>query len=85
MNGERTGMRIKVTIQSDEITQDDLRALLQAVRDCEQRFFKEKRIWIRVDAPELSYTEMTGVLTSIRSPYDYGPVVIKRKENEEAG
>jgi len=71
-------MRVKVTIQSKELTRDDLRALLQAVRDCEQRFFKEKQIWVRVDAPDLSRTEMTEVLTSISPPYEYGPVVIDR-------
>ncbi len=71
-------MRIKVTIQSDEISKDDLRALLQAIRDCEQRFFKEKRIWVRVDAPDLSSAEMTEMLTSINPPYEYGPVIIGR-------
>ena len=71
-------MRVKVTIQSDELSRDDLQALLQAIRDCEQRFFKDKQIWVRVDAPDLSSAEMTEVLTSINPPYEYGPVIIGR-------
>ena len=72
-------MRIKVTIQSDDLSRDNLRALLQAVRDCEQRIFKEKQIWVWVDAPDLSSTEMAEVLTSISPPYEYGPVIIDRR------
>ena len=71
-------MRVKVAIQSDELSKDNLRALLQAVRDCEQRFFKEKQIWVWVDAPGLSSAEMTEVLTGISPPYEYGPVIIDR-------
>ena len=71
-------MRVKVTIQSNELSRDDLQALLQAIRDCEQRFFKDKQIWVRVDAPDLSSAEMTEVLTSINPPYEYGPVIIDR-------
>ena len=78
-------MRVKVTIQSSEFSKDDLRALLQAIRDCEQRFFKEKQIWVRVDVPDLSSTEMTEVLTSISPPYEYGPVIIGRGPDEAAG
>jgi hypothetical protein len=77
-------MRVKVTIQSDELSRDDLQALLLAVRDCEQRFFKEKQIWVQVDAPDLSSTEMTEVLTSISPQYEYGPVIIDRRPREDA-
>ncbi len=77
-------MRVKVTIQSKELSRDDLRALLQAIRDCEQRFFKDKHIWVRVEAPELSSTEMAEVLTSITPRYEYGPVIIGRRPDEVA-
>jgi len=68
-------MRVKVIVQSEQLSKDDLRCLLQALRDCEQSFFREKEIWISVGAPELSSNEMTEVLTSIRPPYEYGPVI----------
>lgn len=80
----RDMIRVKVTIQSDELSKDDLRALLQAIRDCEQRFFKEKRIWVRVDAPDLGSSEMNEVLTSVNPPYEYGPIIINRRPDEAA-
>ncbi len=70
-------MRVKVIVQSEQLTTDDLRRLLQAIRDCEQRFFREKEIWVSAEAPELTSEEMTEVLTSIKPPYDYGPVIFK--------
>ena len=75
-------MKVKVIVQSDQLSKDDLRRLLQAIRDCEQSFFKEKQIGVRVDAPDLSTTEMSGVLTTITPPYDYGPVIINRRPDE---
>ena len=75
-------MRIRVTIRSEELSKDDLRALLQAVRDCEQRFFSEKQIWVWVEAPELTVSEMSAVLTSVKPPYEYGPVIV---DGSEAG
>ena len=70
-------MKVKVIVQSEQLSKDDLRHLLQAIRDCEQSFFREKEIWISVEAPELSSDEMTEVLTSIRPRYEYGPVILK--------
>lgn len=39
-------MKVKVIVQSEQLSKDDLRCLLQAIRDCEQSFFREKEIWI---------------------------------------
>ena len=75
-------MRVKVIVQSEQLSKDDLRHLLQAIRDCEQSFFREKEIWISAEAPELSSNEMTDVLTSIRPPYEYGPVIFQRGSGE---
>ena len=70
-------MRVKVIVQSEQLSKNDLRCLLQAIRDCEQSFFRDKEIWISAEAPELSADEMARILTSIRPPYEYGPVIFK--------
>jgi hypothetical protein len=75
-------MRVKVIVQSEQLSKDDLRCLLQAIRDCEHSFFREKEIWISAEAPELSSDEMTEVLTSIRPRYEYGPVIFKYESSE---
>ena len=75
-------MRVKVIVQSEQLSKDDLRCLLQAIRDCEQSFFREKEIWISAEAPELNSDEMTEVLTSIRPHYEYGPVIFRYGRGE---
>ena len=76
-------MKVKVTIQSKELSKDDLQALLQSIRDYEQRFFKDKEIYISAEAPELTCDEMGEILRKIRPPFTYGPVIFKYKEGEE--
>jgi len=75
-------MKVKVIVQSEQLSKDDLQRLLQAIRDCEQTFFREKEIWISAEAPELSSDEMTKVLTSIRPSYEYGPVIFRYGKGE---
>lgn len=75
-------MRIVVSIKSDQLTKEDLRALLQAIRDCEMATFPNKEIYVSAEAPELSSKDMTDILTSIKPPYDYGPVIFKFREEE---
>lgn len=72
-------MRVKVIVQSQQLSKDDLRCLLQAIRDCEQSFFREKEIWILAEALELSADEMTEILISIKPHYEYGPTIFKTK------
>ena len=75
-------MRIVVSIKSDQLTKEDLRALLQAIRDCEMATFPDKKIYLQAEVPELSSEEMLQLLTSIRPPYNYGPVILKYKKEE---
>jgi len=70
-------MKINMSIKSDELNKEDLRALMQAVRDCEMATFPEKKIYISVEAPDMSSDDMTDILTSIKPPYDYGPVIFQ--------
>jgi len=75
-------MKINMSIKSEQLNKEDLRALLQAIRDCEMSTFREKEIFIGVEAPDMSGSDMTDVLTSIKPPYDYGPVIFKYSDKE---
>jgi hypothetical protein len=64
---------MKVSVQSEQLSKDDLRLLLQAIRDCEQKHFKDKKISIIAKVPELGIDETMKILTSIKPPFSYGP------------
>jgi hypothetical protein len=66
-------MEVKITIQSKQLSKEELQLLMQAIRDCEQKSFPDKEISIWVDAPELTREEMTEILTSIKPPFKHGP------------
>lgn len=78
-------MKVNLSVKSDQLSKEDLRALLQAIRDCEKATFPDKEIYVSAEAPELSTDEMTEILTSIKPPYDYGPVIFKYAEEQEKG
>ena len=73
-------MKVNLSVKSDQLNKDDLRALLQAIRDCEMATFPDKEIYVSAEAPELSTDEITEIVTSIKPPYNYGPVVFKYEE-----
>ncbi|MBA7695288.1 hypothetical protein ES703_103911 [subsurface metagenome] len=75
-------MKVNVSIKSDQLTKEDLRALLQAIRDCEMATFPNKEIYVSAETPELSTDDMKEILTSIKPPYNYGPVIFKYKEEQ---
>jgi len=76
-------LKVNMSIKSDQLNKEDLRALLQAVRDCEMATFPNKEIYVSAEVPELSSDDMTDILTSIKPPYNYGPVIFKYKEKEK--
>ena len=45
------------------------RCLIQSIRDCEQRSFPDKEIFIWVEVPELSVAEAEEILASIKPAY----------------
>ena len=54
-------MKINIVIQSEQLTKEDLQVLLQGIRDCEHRCFRDKTISIAVFVPELaSYDQLGG-------------------------
>lgn len=68
-------MKVKLTVESNELTKEDLKSLLQAIRDCEQSTFPDKKISILADVPELTTDETVEVLKSIEPRYKYGAVM----------
>lgn len=73
-------MKTVIVIGSDEFGKEHVRALLQAFRDCELANFPDKQISIRVYVPELTNDVVKEILTSIKPPFRYGPMVFKVKE-----
>lgn len=59
-------MKVQIVIWSNQLTKEELQVLLQAIRDAEQRAFKEKEIQIFVSAPELKIEEMEEILRSVK-------------------
>lgn len=68
-------MKVKLTLESKELTKEELRCLIQSIRDCEIKYFPQKEISIWVEVPELPTAECTEILASIKPPYKYGPSV----------
>ena len=68
-------MKVELTISSRQLTREDLRQLLQSIRDCELASFPDKEIAILIEVPELSSSECAEILTSIKPAYKYGPQI----------
>ena len=71
-------MKVKLTLQSQQLTKEELRTLIQSIRDCEQASFPDKEISIWIEVPELTSEECAEVLASIKPPYKHGPTIIGR-------
>ncbi len=63
-------MKVKLTFQSDELTKEELRTLIQSIRDCEQASFPDKKIYIWIEVPELTWEECQEILASIKPPFE---------------
>ena len=70
-------MKVKLTLESRQLSREDLRLLVQSIRDCEQTSFPDKEISILIEVPELSTAECNQILASIKPPYGYGPFVVR--------
>ncbi len=64
-------MKVKLGLESQQLTKEELQLLIQGIRDCEQRSFPDKEISIWIEAPELSASECEQILASIKPPYKY--------------
>lgn len=73
-------MKVKLSLDSQQLTREELRRLIQSIRDCEQKSFLDKEIAIFIEAPELSASECEQILASIKPPYKYGPFPVHKEE-----
>ena len=69
-------MQVTITIQSKELSKEELRLLIQSIRDCEQKSFPDKEIAIWVEVPGVTAEECNEILASIKPPYKYGPIIL---------
>ncbi|KKN86961.1 hypothetical protein LCGC14_0262300 [marine sediment metagenome] len=76
-------MKIKLIFGSEQLTKEELRLLIQSIRDCEQKSFPDKEIYLWIEVPELSESECQELLASIKPPYKYGPIIIGQNEGEK--
>ena len=67
-------METTICIQSKNLAKEELRLLVQSIRDCEQKSFPEKEIFILIYAPGLNATEVSEMLGKIHPGYGDGPV-----------
>jgi len=71
---------VKLAIHSSQLSREELQALLQAIRDCEQNSFPDKEIFVWIEVPELTEAECAEILASIKPQYKFGPFVIPRRK-----
>ena len=73
-------MKVKLIVDSQQLTKEELQQLIQSIRDCEQKSFPDKEVFIWIDAPELSASEGKQILASIKPPYKYKyPTIITQR------
>ena len=75
-------MKVKLSLESQQLTKEELQLLIQGIRDCEQKSFPDKKISILIEAPDLSAREGEQILASIRPHYKYW-AAFKTSEGEE--
>ena len=75
-------MEVTVTIQSKELSKEELQALIQSIRDCEQRSFPDREIYIWIEVPQLTKAECEEILASIKPAYKYGPISVELRGKE---
>ena len=70
-------MNSVITIRSSQLDKDDLKKLLQSIRDCEQANFPDKVISIILEVPEMSEEEGVKLLEGIKPTFGGGMLVAK--------
>ena len=71
-------MKVNISVKSDQLNKEDLRALLQAIRDCEMATFPDKEIYVLCEVPEMTEDDTRDILTRIKPPYGYVPLVLRK-------
>jgi len=64
-------MKVNIVIYSEQLAREDIQALLQAIRDCEQKHFKSKEVGIAIFAPALSKEECRELISGIKPGFTH--------------
>lgn len=64
-------MKVKVIVESKDLSAEEVYQVLQAIRDCEQKHFPQKVISIWVEAPELPAAEAVVILSRVTPPFSW--------------
>jgi hypothetical protein len=83
--GRREVMKTVIIIGSDQLEKEHVRALLQAIRDCEMANFPDKNYTVSVEVPELTSEVCKGILMGIKPGFKHGPMIFKRRERDSYG
>jgi len=67
-----------LSVTSDQLNKEDVRALLQAIRDCENVNFPDKEIFISCEVPEMNVEDLRNILDSIRPPFDFRSLITRK-------
>ena len=62
-------MKVNIVIYSEQLAREDIQALLQAIRDCEQRHFQSKEVGIAIFAPALSKEQCQELIIGIKPAF----------------
>ena len=73
-------MKISIVIRGEDFAGEDLRLLLQGIRDADQKFSPEKQIFMVVSAPELTAQECVEILSSLKPPFEQQRTIVLGKE-----
>jgi len=72
-------MEVSLSVKSVQLDKEDVRALLQAIRDCEEATFPDKEIFISCVVPEMNVEDLTNILASIRPPFAFRSMLKRTK------
>lgn len=66
-------MKTDILIYSEDLAEEDIGVLLQAIRDCEQKSLRDKQIGITVFVPALTLEELAKIINGVATPFNHGP------------
>jgi len=71
-------VEVKISVRSDQLDKEDVRALLQAIRDCERETFPDKEIFVSCEVPMMNREDLMNILDSIRPPFDFRSLFVRK-------
>jgi len=75
-------MRIDISVDDDTLSEDELKKLVQCIREIEQNK-PERHINVFIDSPEKSMKEVKRVISSVKPEFPYLRVIKFEKGTKE--